>query len=133
MKDKRVIITGGTAGIGRATALQLASLGADVVVTGRDAERERATEEAMREAGSPRARFVRADHSTLEGSLALAEQLKDSVDRVDVLVNNVGGLMPHREITADGAELTLALNLRAPVVLTEKLRPVLASGGSCST
>lgn len=129
MRNKTVIITGATAGIGRAAALQLASLGADVVVTGRDAERGRATQEALRAAGSPRARFVRADHSTLEGNLALAAEIKDSVDQVDVLVNNVGGLIPRRETTADGVEMTLALNLRAPVVLTEQLRPVFARDG----
>ncbi|HEX2273743.1 MAG TPA: SDR family oxidoreductase, partial [Acidimicrobiales bacterium] len=76
-----------------------------------------------------RARFVRADHSTLEGNLALAAEIKDSVDQVDVLVNNVGGLIPRRETTANGVEMTLALNLRAPVVLTEQLRPVFARDG----
>ena len=91
MKDKTVVITGGTAGIGRAVALQLASLGANVVVTGRDAHRGRATEEALRTAGSARALFVPADHGTLEGNLTAAARLKESVDRVDVLVNNVGG------------------------------------------
>lgn len=113
MRNKSVIVTGATAGIGRAAALQLASLRADVVVTGRDPERGRATEEALRAAGSPRARFVRADHSTLDGNLALAAEVKHLVDRVDVLVNNVGGLMPRRQITADDAEMTLALNVRA--------------------
>ena len=127
--NKSVIITGATAGIGRAVGLQLASLGADVVFTGRDAERGRATEEALWAAGSPRARFVRADHSTLEGNVALAAEVKALVDRVDVLVNIVGGLMPRREITADGTEMTLALNLRAPVVLTDQVGPVLARDG----
>ena len=94
MRNKTVIITGATAGIGRAAALQLASLGADVVVTGRDAERGRATQEALRAAGSPRARFVRADHSTLEGNLALAAEIKDSVDQVDVLVTMWAGSSP---------------------------------------
>ncbi len=129
MRNKSVIVTGATAGIGRAAALQLASLRADVVVTGRDPERGRATEEALRAAGSPRARFVRADHSTLDGNLALAAEVKHLVDRVDVLVNNVGGLMPRRQITADDAEMTLALNVRAPVVLTDQLRPVLCRDG----
>ncbi len=96
IRNKSVIITGATAGIGRAAALQLAALGADVV-TGPDPERGSATEEALRAAGSPRARFVRADHSTLEGNLALAAEIEELVDRVDVLVNNKGGLIPRRE------------------------------------
>ena len=129
MKNKIVVITGATGGIGRAAALQLASLGADVVVTGRDAERGRATEEALRAAGSPRALFVPADHSTVEGNVAVAVRVKELVDRVDVLVNNVGGLLPRRETTADGAEMTLALNLRAPVIQTDQLRPVLPGNG----
>lgn len=129
IRNKSVIITGATAGIGRAAALQLASLGAEVVVTGRNAERGQATQEALRAAGSRRARFVPADHSTLEGNLALAAEVKEEVDQVDVLVNNVGGLIPRREITADGTEMTVALNLRAPVVLTDQLGPVLARDG----
>ena len=63
MKDQTVVITGATAGIGRAVALQLASLGANLVVTGRDAHRGRATEEALRRAESERSLFVPVDRS----------------------------------------------------------------------
>ena len=129
VRNKTVVVTGGTSGIGRATAIQLASIGADVLVTGRDVARGSAIEKALRAAGSRSARFLRADHSTLEGNLTLAEQVTQAVERVDVLVNNVGGLFSTRETTEDGAELTLALNVRSPVVLTDRLRPVLAPGG----
>ena len=121
MDGRVVLVTGGTAGIGRAAALHMATLGASVAVTGRDRNRGSATERALLAAGSPAPRFLEADHSTMVGNLALAAELAECVERLDVLVNNVGGLIPERTTTADGAELTLALNVRAPVVLTEEL------------
>lgn len=129
MTEKLVVVTGATSGIGRAVALQLAARGAGLIVTGRDARRGGQTEAALRTAGASSARFVMADHSTREGNVAFAAAVRESVPRVDVLVNNVGGLLPHYQLTADGVETTMALNFRAAVVVTDELRPRLSPGG----
>ena len=126
MDGRTVLVTGGTAGIGHAAALRLAGLGATVLVTGRDPDRGDAAQRALREAGSPGARFLRADHSTPDGNLALASDVAASTPVLDVLINNVGGLIPTRRLAEDGTELTLAPNLRAAVMTTEQVRPLLA-------
>lgn len=123
-----VLVTGGTAGIGYATAARLAAAGADVVITGRDPARgTRARQRLNDRLGVDRVRFEAADHSTVEGNLQLARRLRRTHPHLDILVNNVGGLFPTRRVSADGLELTVALNLRAAVVLTTELRPALTA------
>lgn len=122
-----VLITGATAGIGYATARQIAATGASVVITGRSRDRGMAAQSTLQEqTGSSKVRFVAADHATAAGNLALAEQVRQEVPALTVLVNNVGGLFPDRQVSADGVELTLALNLRAAALLTTSLSPALA-------
>lgn len=126
---RTVLVTGATAGIGRATAHALADRGATVLITGRDPSRGATAERELRAAtDSERVHFLRADHSLAAGNHSLAEQVAATVPALDVLVDNVGGLLPGRQVSGDGVELTLALNLLAPVVLTTALRPLLAAG-----
>ncbi|MCB9671899.1 MAG: SDR family NAD(P)-dependent oxidoreductase [Alphaproteobacteria bacterium] len=113
---ERALVTGGTSGIGLAIAQALVGAGFAVTVTGRDAEKG-----ASLPAGLA---FLQVDHS----DLGAVRQLADTVGPVDVLVNNVGGAFWNRSTTVDGHERTLALNLLAPVVLTERLLPDLAPG-----
>jgi NAD(P)-dependent dehydrogenase (short-subunit alcohol dehydrogenase family) len=127
-----VLVTGATAGIGFATAAGLARLGHMVLVTGRDEERGRAAAEELR--GRSRtgdAHFLRADHSSVGGNLELAATVGERVERLDVLVNNVGGIYSDRWETADGYEGTLAMNFVGPVALTRALLPLLRQGGRC--
>ena len=126
MVGKAVLVTGGTAGIGLATARQLAREGATLLVTGRDPGRGEEAVRALKVAGAPAAHFLSADHGTIQGNLDLVAQVTGKTGRLDVLVNNVGGLIPTRQVSADGTELTLALNLRPAVLLTEQLQPLLA-------
>ena len=118
---RTVLITGGSGGIGKATALGLASMGAHVVITGRDRERLEAAAGEIRAAGGGRVDEFRADMSAQSEVRRLADQLLQRLPRIDVLVNNVGGYWNTRHVTADGLEWTFAVNHLAPFLLTNLL------------
>src|SRR5213592_1578350 len=122
MAGKSVLVTGGTGGIGKATAIGLAALGARVGITGRDqASTEAAAAGIGAAPGSPAVDAFAADMSAQAGVRRLAAQVLDTYPRLDVLVNNVGGFWAHRHLTADGLEHTFALNHLAPFLLTSLL------------
>ena len=122
MAGKSVLVTGGTGGIGRATAIGLAALGARVGITGRDQARTEAAAAGIGAApGSPAVDAFAADMSVQAGVRRLAAQVAGTYPRLDVLVNNVGGFWAHRHLTADGLERTFALNHLAPFLLTSLL------------
>ncbi len=122
MAGKSVLVTGGTGGIGRATATGLAALGARVGITGRDPARTEAAAAGIRATpGSPAVDAFAADMSVQAGVRRLAAQVLDTYPRLDVLVNNAGGFWAHRHVTADGLEHTFALNHLAPFLLTSLL------------
>jgi retinol dehydrogenase-14 len=126
MNGKVVLIMGGTSGIGRATATALAGMGAEVVITGRNRERgEGAVEEIRRESGSDKVSLLLADLAVQAEVRKLAEEFKERHDRLDVLVNNAGLVQSKRTETADGIELTLAVNHLAPFLLTNLLLDLL--------
>ena len=122
MTGKTVLITGGTGGIGRATAVGLAAMGARVGITGRDRARaEAAAVGIARESGNPAVDVFVADMSSQAEVRRLAGEVLASFPRLDVLLNNVGGFWAHRHVTADGLEHTFALNHLAPFLLTNLL------------
>ncbi len=122
MAGKSVLVTGGTGGIGKATAAGLAALGARVGITGRDPARTEAAAASIRATpGSPAVDAFAADMSVQAGVRRLAAQVLDTYPRLDVLVNNAGGFWAHRHVTADGLERTFALNHLAPFLLTSLL------------
>jgi retinol dehydrogenase 14 len=122
MTGKNVLVTGGTAGIGKATAVGLAALGARVGITGRDRVRAEAAAADIRAAsGNPAVDVFTADPSSQAEVRRLAGEVIDAYPRLDVLVNNVGGFWAHRHITADGLEHTFALNHLGPFLLTNLL------------
>ena len=126
LDDKTVLVTGGTSGIGFYTALGLARLGAAVYITGRNASRGQESERQMRAAASrERVHFIQADAATVGGNQELARRISEETDRLDVLINNPGGLYTHRWVTADSYEATLAINFVGPFALTEALLPLL--------
>src|SRR3954453_5068228 len=122
MAGKSVLVTGGTGGIGMATAAALAALGARVGITGRDQARAAAAAAGIRAAtGNPAVDVFAAYMSVQAEVRRLAAQVADTYPRLDVLVNNVGGFWAHRHVTADGLERTFALNHLASFLLTNLL------------
>jgi NAD(P)-dependent dehydrogenase (short-subunit alcohol dehydrogenase family) len=121
MAGRTVLITGGTAGIGKATALGLATIGANVAVTGRDRDRADAAAAEIRAAGGGRVDVFIADLSVQAQVCRLADQVLHALPRIDVLINNAGGYWNTRHVTADGLERTFALNHLAPFLLTTLL------------
>lgn len=128
MRGKRVLVTGGTSGIGRATAVAMATMGADVVVTGRNPERgELAVEEIWDESFGGSVELMLADLAVQAEVRRLAEEFMERHDRLDVLVNNAGLVQSTRTETRDGIETTLAVNHLAPFLLTNLLLDLLRS------
>jgi NAD(P)-dependent dehydrogenase (short-subunit alcohol dehydrogenase family) len=128
MKGRVCVVTGATGGIGFETALGIARQGATVVVVGRSAEKCGATvEQIARQTGNPNVESARADLSIQGDIRRLADELITRYPRIHVLVNNVGAVFMKRQQTADGIEMTLALNHLGPYLLTRLLLPVLTS------
>jgi retinol dehydrogenase-14 len=126
MDGKVVLITGGTSGIGKAAATALASMGANVVVTGRDEERGRsAVAEIRAESGNDTVELMLADLGVQTEVRRLAREFEERHDRLDVLINNAGVVQSKRTETPDGIETTLAVNHLAPFLLTNLLLDLL--------
>jgi NAD(P)-dependent dehydrogenase (short-subunit alcohol dehydrogenase family) len=121
MTGRTVLVTGGSGGIGRATALGLAAMGADLAITGRDRGRTEDAAREIRAAGRGQVDVFVADLSSQPQVRRLAGEVLQSLSRIDVLVNNAGGYWNTRHVTADGLERTFAVNHLAPFLLTNLL------------
>jgi retinol dehydrogenase 14 len=122
MGGTTVLITGGTSGIGKATAVAIAAMGANVVVVGRNQERGgAAVEEIKAQSHNESVELMLADLSVQAEVRRLAEEFLERYDRLDVLVNNAGLVQSKRTETPDGIETTLAINHLAPFLLTNLL------------
>lgn len=119
LAGKRAVVTGATSGLGVPLARALADAGAEVVVVGRDPAR---TARVVADIGG-KARGEVADFASLKAVAALAERLLDAP--LDILVNNAGAANFGRQLSADGYELTFAVNHLAPFLLTDRLLPAL--------
>jgi NAD(P)-dependent dehydrogenase (short-subunit alcohol dehydrogenase family) len=123
MKGKTIVATGATSGIGQAAVLELAGLGARIVIVARDEARAQATMRKL-EAKAPGLghRLHLADLSSMAETRKVGAAIAGSEPRIDVLINNAGALFSDRRVTPEGLELTFALNHMAYFVLTEALR-----------
>ncbi|MDN5853290.1 MAG: SDR family NAD(P)-dependent oxidoreductase, partial [Actinomycetia bacterium] len=128
MTGRTVLVTGATTGIGRATAVGLATMGAHVAITGRDRGRTEDAAREIRAAGGAQVDVFVADLSSQVQVRRLAGEVLGALPRIDVLVNNVGGYWNTRHVTADGLERTFALNHLAPFLLTGLLLDRLTQG-----
>lgn len=119
-----IVISGGGSGIGRATAIELTTLGADVVICGRDIEPLRETSDLCMKAGGE------GSVSAMECDIREAEQVKSLVDatldlhgRIDTLVNNAGGqfLSPAEDINEKGFDTVIKLNVHGTWLMTHEV------------
>jgi NAD(P)-dependent dehydrogenase (short-subunit alcohol dehydrogenase family) len=125
------LITGGTSGIGRATASKLARLGIHVLVVGRDAERGKKTVEEIRAAGG-KADFILSDLRDADSARQVARRAIELGDgHVDILINNVGiyPFGPTHEMTEEQFDHVFSLNVKVPYFLVAELAPLMAQRG----
>jgi NAD(P)-dependent dehydrogenase (short-subunit alcohol dehydrogenase family) len=126
VSDRTVLITGATDGIGRALATELLRRGMRVIIHGRDSEKLSAVSNAIKaEVKAGELHAVLADFSSLADVAALADRVSVQFPSLGILVNNAGLLTDHRQLSANGFELTFAVNYLAHFLLTLKLLPVL--------
>lgn len=119
MKEKIVMVTGANSGIGKATSLALAKMGATVVMVARNQEKaEAARSEIIRESRNNSVDLLLADLSSLESVRHLAEEFHKKYSGLNVLINNAGLFNQRRSLTTDGYENTFATNYLGPFLLT---------------
>ncbi|MGM9444631.1 SDR family NAD(P)-dependent oxidoreductase [Streptomyces murinus] len=130
MAGVKALVTGGTSGIGLATAMAFAGRGADVAVTGRDEQRGRQVVKAIAEAGGV-ADFIAAELHGESSARRLAQAAVARFGRIDVLVNNAGVFPfgPTERTTEADFDAVFGLNVRAPYFLVAELAPAMARRG----
>ena len=133
MKGRVCLVTGATNGIGKAIAADLAAQGATVLLHGRSRDKaEQTREELVASTGNTDIHLLLADFASLADVRVLAEQVRARETGLHVLANNAGVLTDHRQTSADGFELTFAVNHLAPFLLTQLLLPLLKASAPSS-
>lgn len=122
MKQKICLITGGSSGIGKASAKALVETGIEVSIVGRDASKNSAViEEIKKKTETNSIGAIQADLSKQKSIRELVENFRRNYDHLDILINNAGVFRASRELTYDGIEMTFAVNHLAPFLLTNLL------------
>lgn len=127
ISQKTVVITGGNAGIGKESAIAIASMGARVIFTSRDAQRGAdALSEVKERSGSTNVELLSLDLASLASIRSFATTVMSATNRIDVLLNNAGLLQTQRSMTVDGFETTFGVNHLGHFLLTDLLGEMLA-------
>src|SRR5262252_1388445 len=131
LKDKVALITGGTSGIGEATALLFAEEGAKIAITGRDETRGHAVTVKILEAGG-RAIFIRTDVRKSDECKRAVNETISSFGRVDILFNNAGIYYPHTTLDCSEEEwdLQIDINLKGTFLMSKAALPGMIAQGS---
>jgi len=126
LQDKVCVVTGATAGIGRVSAQRLAEMGARVIVVSRNPRKcDEVVADIRRQTGHAAIEAMPADLSSLQGIRDLARRFLDAHPRLNVLLNNAGAIFTARQVSADGIEITWALNHLGYFLLTHLLMDAL--------
>ena len=129
MNDKTIFVTGSTDGIGKQAAIELAGMGARVILHGRNTSKVRQVmQEIERNTGNSQLDCSAADLSSLQQVRTMAAEIRRKYSRLDVLINNAGVAVKELEFSEDGYELTFAVNHLAAFALTLPLLELLKHG-----
>ena len=128
MKDKNILITGATSGIGRSAAIALSKMGANISFIARSPEKAQQLQKEIKLASNLEADSIIADLSSLEQIRQAANEFKKKEKHIDVLLNNAGIMNTERKVTVDGFEETFAVNHLAYFLLTNLLIDEILSG-----
>ncbi len=128
------VVTGASSGVGKSAARMLAAQGWHVIAQGRDVARSEAALAELRAAASPEGRvaMVRCDLASLADTARMAGEIAALTDRVEVLINNAGGVRDVMAITPEGNEITFAGNHLGHFLLTRELMPLLEGAAADS-
>jgi NAD(P)-dependent dehydrogenase (short-subunit alcohol dehydrogenase family) len=128
LTGKIAVVTGGNSGIGKQTALELATMGAHVVIAARNAEKAAAAvaEIAPRTGAGGNVTTIPIDLASFASVRAFAGEFRARHDRLDILVNNAGLVLSHRRVTEDGHEAQFQINHLGHFLLTYLLADLLA-------
>jgi retinol dehydrogenase-12 len=122
MKGKTVLLTGGTDGIGKVAALEIARMGANITLVGRNPQKTADTARAIQaETGNPLVEYLVGDLSSQAEVRRVAQEFLTRHKRLDVLINNAGAMFMNRQLSVDGYEMTFALNHLGYFLLTNLL------------
>lgn len=131
MKDKIALITGATSGIGLSTAAKLVSFGTELILLVRNKQKAEKVKSEI-SVGYPNAKIdlIEADLSSLKSVKKASEQILAKYPKIDILINNAGGIYEKYEQTEDGLGLGFQVNHLSHFLLTQKLLPVLLKSGN---
>lgn len=119
LKDKIVLITGSTDGIGKQTAIDLAEMGAFVFVHGRNEDKaQQALEEVKLKSGNKHVEYIVGDLASFDQIRSMSEDIHHRFEKIDVLINNAGVFKNKIELSEDGFEMTFAVNHLSYFLLT---------------
>ncbi len=126
LKDKKVLITGGSDGIGKVSAEKIAAMGAHVILVGRNPQKNQQVAAEIRQAsGNEKVDYLVGDLSLQADVRRVAAEYRHRYDRLHVLLNNAGAFFTKRQVTSEGLEMTFALNHIAYFLLTHLLLDML--------
>jgi len=132
VKNKNILITGSTSGIGREAAIYFGEMGANVYIHGQNKKEGKLLEKHLRERIGTKSKFFRSDFSKLQEVRAMSDMVKEEIDELDILINNAGGFYKGNKAGANGIEYTFVVNYLSGFVLTLNLIPLLLKANNPS-